>query len=729
MGILNAMLLGGSAYATTRIVKKPRKIRLIEVLVPQTGDNQQRQAEPASPESMVVLTNLQRKYVEPLLDSIYERCETLVHQYTKPSQHSRTTIDDRRHELAAIIGSNGQYEISEEEKKYNRLLTLASGALLSNVAGFFFLPPLKLLSILPLLYLSVDSVRNTYTDWIHERKIGANANHTVFCFGMMAVGSFGLLAFIWTVIAYAGKAMLKTRDLSRRNLVNILGETPRSVWIEKDGIEVEIPFESIQAEDCIVVHAGSMIPVDGHIVKGLATIDQHMLTGEAQPAEKSEGLPVYAGTIVLSGTITVQVEKAGEDTVAVQIGEILNRTADYRSSTELRGTMIADRSVPPALALSALTWALLGPVQAIAVISCSIGYHMTFTAPLSVLNFLQISAKKGLLIKDGRALEMVSNIDTVVFDKTGTLTDEKIKIYCIHSCADYTKVDILRYAAAAEYKQTHPIARAILEESTRQQLEVPTIDDAAYEIGYGIQVTMGGQQVLVGSILFMQRNGLAIPHSLHATGERCKQDGHSLVYVAIDNQLAGAIELHATIRPEVQDVIQKLKARNLQLYIISGDHESPTRQLADTLGIEHYFAEVLPEDKARLIRQLQSEGKSVCFVGDGINDAIALKTADVSVSLRGATTIAMDTAQVILRDANLRSLPQLFEISDKLTANMQVNLLASTIPGIISIAGVYFLHFGILTANILAWTGLGVGLTNAMSPTFKENLHVSHNST
>lgn len=660
MPILSAILLVSSAYAVVKVIKKPKRAKRAK-----------RAKKLKSLQANVLVPNSETE----------QKCE-----------------------------------VSEEEQQYNRLLILSVGALSSNVVGSLLFPPLKLLSIPPLLYLTVKSIRDAYMDWAKDRKIGANANHAAFCFGMMALGSLGLLAVIWTVIAYAGKAMLKTRDTSRRNLINILGEIPQFVWITKNNLEIKTPFEDIQIGDELAVHAGSMIPVDGCIVKGTATIDQHMLTGEGQPVEKGTSALVYAGTIVLSGMIVVETQKTGEDSTAAQIGEILERTADYRSTTELRGVTIADRSVPPALAFSGLTWVLLGPAAAIAVISCSIGYHMTFTGPLSVLNFLQMAAKKGLLIKDGRALEMVPAVDTVVFDKTGTLTQEQPHIAYIHPCNDYEEQDVLRFAAAAEYKQTHPIARAILEAAASQELAVPMIDDAAYEIGYGIQVELAGQQVHVGSLMFMQRKGVTIPEELHAVQERCKQQGHSLVYISIDQSLGGVIELHATIRPEVEQVIQALKARDLNLFIISGDQESPTRQLADTLGIDDYFAEVLPEDKAKLISQLQSEGKSVCFIGDGINDAIALKTANVSVSLSGATTIAMDTAQVILRDGDLRALPELFEISDQLTKNMRVNLLASTVPGVISIAGVYFLSFGVLAANLLAWTGLGIGLTNAMSP-------------
>ena len=200
---------------------------------------------------------------------------------------------------------------------------------------------------------------------------------------------------------------------------------------------------------------------------------------------------------------------------------------------------------------------------------------------------------------------------------------------------------------------------------------------------------------------------------------------YSLVYVALDGQLAGAIELHATIRPEAKGIISELRQRGFGIYIISGDHEKPTKKLAQELGIEHYFAETLPENKANLIEQLQKapkghdKGKAVCFVGDGINDSIALKTANVSISLRGASTIATDTAQIVLMDGSLKPLLQLFEIATELENNMKGNLLATIVPSVITIGGAFFLHFGVLSAIWLYNVGLLAGVVNAMWPLIK----------
>jgi Cu2+-exporting ATPase len=643
-----------------------------------------------------------------LLDDIYEAAELKIHSYLG-------AIADVRRQQLISVECDQDIALISQEKSINRNIVIGAIALLINTAGTILYPPLMWISLPYLAYHAIIFIRKAYAE-VKQGKVGIMTLVAITITGMLLLKRFWIQSFFNLLFLINEKVLSKTRDASRRQLVNILGNIPDMVWMECDGVEIEMPVEKLQPNDRIIVHTGEMIPVDGVIVRGFASIDQHKLTGEAKPIEKAAEDPVYAGTIVLSGTITVLVEQAGEDTVAAHIGDILNRTADYRLSLELQGESIADRSVLPSLILSGITWAIMGPGSAIAILACSIGYQIRYTGPLSVLNFLHISSNERILIKDGRALELVPNITAIVFDKTGTLTQDQPYIANINSFNGYSSVEVLCYAASAEYKQTHPIARAILEEASARKLDIPTCHDAVYNVGYGLTVSVKGKQVKIGSSRFIKHEGIRIPESSQKKQDDAYILEYSEVYVAIDEQLAGVIELRTAIRPEAQDIIKKLKARNLTLYIMSGDHEQPTRQLAQAIGIDHYFAEVLPEHKSALIEQLQQQGNVVCFVGDGINDSIALKKSDVSVSMRGAASIAVDTAQVILMDGGLTGFEQLFELADGLKSNMQVNFLASTIPGIISVSGVYLFHFGIFTASLLSWLGLTTGLMNAMRP-------------
>jgi len=294
-------------------------------------------------------------------------------------------------------------------------------------------------------------------------------------------------------------------------------------------------------------------------------------------------------------------------------------------------------------------------------------------------------------------LELLSQVDTIIFDKTGTLTEEQPHIGAIHCCSSYSENDILTYAAAAECKQNHPLAQAILQEAEKRQLTLPSIDDSEYKIGYGLIVVVAGHTIHVGSERFMVTVGMSIPISLKQQQQLCHEEGYTLVMVAIDNQVSGAIELLPTVRPEAKAIISRLKQRkNIKAtYIISGDHEIPTRTLARDIGVDHYFAETLPENKATIIKQLQKKGHFICYIGDGINDSIALKQSQVSISLRGASTIATDTAQIVLMDGGLKHLNALFDLANDFNANMNTTFTVMLIPAVISVGGVFLLGFGI----------------------------------
>ena len=340
---------------------------------------------------------------------------------------------------------------------------------------------------------------------------------------------------------------------------------------------------------------------------------------------------------------------------------------------------------------------------------------------MGMLNFINLASKKGILIKDGRSLELLNQIDTVVFDKTGTLTLEQPHLSQIYICNGVTENEVLRYAAAAEYKQKHPVAKAILQAANEGSLELPEIDESQYEIGYGIKVKINDQIIQVGSHRFMEVEKIAIPVEILTLQKNSHEQGYSTVYVARDKQLVGMLELHPTIRPEAKKIIQQLQQRHLSTYIISGDHEQPTKQLAEKLGIDNYFANTLPQDKANLIVQLQQEGKSVCFIGDGINDSIALKKAEVSISLRGASTVATDTAQIILMDKNLTQLAYLFEHAKLFENNQKSSLASAFVPGVISVGGIFFLHFGVFSALMLYNVSLFAGVGNALLPLIKHS--------
>ncbi len=634
----------------------------------------------------------------------------------KQTVEKRSGSSDLRHQQLQAISSNGDERIvSEAEQETDHFLVASVGAVVLSTAAVFF-PPLGLFRIPLIAYTCIPLFRSAYEGVVNEGRLKVSVLDSLSDIGALATGYY-IVCAVANVAYYTGeKIVLATEDNSRRSLIDVFVQHPRYVWLLRDGIEIQVPYEAVELGSILVVNAGETISVDGQITDGMATVDQHTLTGEAQPIEKSVGDPVFATTVVLSGRICIRVEKSGTSTVAGKIGEILNSTAEFKASIERRSEVIAERTVLPTLGLSALALSISGPVGAIAVTGSNYTELIRVAAPLGMLNFLHLASQRGILIKDGRSLEILQSIDTVVFDKTGTLTMEQPTIGAIRPCPDFTEDELLTYAAAAEDKNSHPIARALRQAAVDRALPRPAVEDAAYKVGYGIKVRISGRLVRVGSARFMTLEDIFIPPEFSTVQEEGQGQGSTFVYIAIDDQLGGAIEMHAKIRPEVKHVIQALRKRHLSVYILSGDNEGPTQKLAQELGVDHYFAAALPEEKSRIIERMQQEGRSVCFVGDGINDAIALRKANASVSLRGASTAALDSAQVVLMDQSLNQLDELFGLARSFDSNVKATLATVFIPGAISVASIFFLNFGILTAVVLYNVSLIASMTNAMLP-------------
>ena len=361
-----------------------------------------------------------------------------------------------------ITGSDEMLEISAEDKMHNRSIARLAGVVVTAALAKLY-PPFLLLTIPVAFYDIIAYARRISGDIKHTMRLKVEHLFIIFTAGLWLTGYFiigGLSYLVYTMIM---KMTLQVQDRTRKELVNILGEQPRLVWVLVDGVEMEIPFEQLRVGDILVVQAGQMIPVDGVITQGEASIDQHRLTGESQPAEKGVGDTVLAATVVLSGRVQVQVEKTGEATLAAQIGDVLANTLDYHLSIEERGKAIADRWVMPSLLMTGLAGVSLGFRSAIAVLSNVPGIDMMFLGPMSLLNFLNLASREQVLIKDGRSLELLHKVDTVLFDKTGTLTLEQPQVKTVHlsgwsdasQCAQETRVNdltVLTYAAAAEQR-------------------------------------------------------------------------------------------------------------------------------------------------------------------------------------------------------------------------------------------------------------------------------------
>src|SRR5271166_1358785 len=634
---------------------------------------------------------------------------------------ARIEYDPRQLGPAQIIGILDEVlasaEHPEQLDKPELDLAICSVSVPLAAVAQFAMPALLPVSAALFAYTTIPSFRGAYRVLSEERRLGVDVLDSVVVLGCLA----SLHVFPGAILAWClsfGRFLVRrTEDSSKKMLLGAFGKQPRYVWLVKDGVEIEVSLDRLDKGDVVVVHTGEVVPVDGIIVDGLAMIDQHALTGESTPAEKGVGDRVFASTVMVAGKMYVAVEKSGSETATSMIAQILNDTAGYKLASQHRGEQLADKAVIPTMGVAGLALATIGPQGAVAALNSDLGTGIRMAAPLAMLSTLALCAQKGVLVKDGRALDLLCEVDTVLFDKTGTLTRERPEVGRMIGANGFRPLQILRFAAAAERRFHHPIALAILQKAVEQGLRLPSTDATQYKVGYGITVGLDGHRVRVGSRRFMEMEGVQLTPEVEAALDEAHREGHTMVMVAVDDELGGALELRASVRPEVRSIVQGLRERGINhIAIISGDHEAPTRKLAEELGMDRYFAQVLPADKADYVEKLQKEGRKVCFVGDGINDAIALKKANVSISLRGASSIATDTAHIVFMEQGLSKLCDLRDISRELDRNVKRSWTMILVPNIACIAGVFTMGFGIMASVITNNVSAIGALANGMLP-------------
>lgn len=626
-----------------------------------------------------------------------------------PRQLSRAQV------VAILDGVLAGAPLSGKLDKLDLDLAVCTASLPLAAAAQLAFPPLLLPAAALFAYTSLPSFKAAKELLFQERRIGCDVLDVIVVLGCLGTMQILPGAVLCWCLALGRTLVKRTEDRSKRMLLNVFGKQPRFVWMVQNGVEVQVPMSDLEQGDVIVVNTGDVVPVDGVIAEGFAMIDQHALTGESTPAEKGPGERVFASTVLVAGKVFVAVESSGADTASAKIGQILSDTAGYKLARQHAGERLADKAATPMIALGALGYAALGPAGGVAIVNCDLGTGIRMAAPLAMLSSLALCASKGILIKDGRALDLMNEIDTVLFDKTGTLTRERPEVGEIHACEPWTAADVLRFAAAAEQQFHHPIALAILHEAADRGIDLPDVGASEMKVGFGITVTVDGRTVRVGSRRYIDMEGIDVPEGIAAALEAAHALGNTMVLVGVGDQLGGAIELQAAVRPEVTEIVSGLRKRGIKhLAIISGDHEAPTRRLAEVLGMDRFFAQVLPADKADYVAKLQAEGRKVCFIGDGINDSIALKQANVSISLRGASTIATDTAQIVFLDEGLAHLCELRDIARSLHQNVRRSWNMIVIPNVICVAGVFAAGFGIWASvffnNITAMAAVANGL-------------------
>jgi len=572
-------------------------------------------------------------------------------------------------------------EVSEKEKQVNHYLKVSVVAIATTLIGYINYPA-RLISLGLISYTTVPILKEAEKSLLVEKRVKNDLLNSIVSVICIGIGQYFTAALVAGLYHLSDKMVIKTQDHSNAMINDVFQQQPNKVWLlTHDGTEIETAIEAIQINDIIVVNAGNIVPVDGKVVKGAAMIDQHALTGESVLAEKTVGDQVLATTLVISGQILVRIEHTGIDTTAAKVYEILKQTANYKTSIQSRSEQLADNVALPIMGTAAMLLPIIGILPATTLLFSNPGNDIKTFASLQTLNYLIFLSRQGILVKDGRALEELRKVDTVLFDKTGTLTKEQPLVGEIITCNELNKTQVLSYAAAAEQKLTHPIARAILQYAEDNELPIIQVENAHYQIGYGITVNLENTIIQVGSLRFMEMEGIGVPGIIKKIQTDYHRQGHSVVAVAVNKHIEGAIEIKPQLRPEVKMMLDSLRQHKVkQISILSGDHKQPTQKLAQELEMDSYFYDVLPQEKASIVENLQKQGRTVCFVGDGINDTIAIKQANVSISFSDANAMTTDLAQIVLMDGNISHLPVLFEMAENLSVDTKriLTMLGST---------------------------------------------------
>lgn len=634
-----------------------------------------------------------------------------------PPREDLVPVDETPAQTTDEDGGRKVDEGLDDTRAIDTMLVASAAGTGLAVAGIVVNPVLSLAALPLVVGPIVPLGQYAIGDYREKGRIGFSGlavltSTVVLLSGKLMVLGIGNLAF------FGGKRLqLMTRAKAQDTLIDAMGQWVETVRVVRDGVELEVMLDEVEAGDLLVVTPGKPIPADGEVIEGILAIDQRQFTGESRLTERMPGDPVLAGSMLVGGRGVIRAVSAGSETVAARLQQLINQTESYEQTFTLRSHEMVDRTFLPTVALGALGLAAFGPLGAIRAMWSNSFDVIWLSSPAAMLSLLSAASTGGIFVKDGRSLDQLETIDTIVFDKTGTLTLDSFLVGGIHPAGDLSVHRILAVAAAAELGHEHPIARAVLDTARAEGIDPASLNVTApeFEAGLGLRVEVDGQKVLLGSQRLMGHEGIAMPDAAAELTVTAGNRGHTVIHLACDERYAGAIELVPEVRPEAREVIAKLKARGLDLMILTGDDEEPTRRLAGTLGIDTWFSRTMPEDKDARIEALVAEGRKVCFIGDGVNDALAMRRAHVSISMTGASTVAIDSAQIILRDGSLQRLDAVFEMGQRHSRAQNNLVIAGAGATTLAATGAFFAGLPLIGVVAISSIGMATGLAVAIN--------------
>jgi Cu+-exporting ATPase len=486
-----------------------------------------------------------------------------------------------------------------------------------------------------------------------------------------ADGFFGATVFVLAFHLIGGYAAVKVHVEASQSVRQLLDLEPTTAHkIDEDGTETDVPRENLDVGDRVRVRPGERIPIDGTVVSGTSAVDESIVTGESTPQEKHDGDEVVGGSINQEGTLTVEVTQTGEDTYLRGVAQQVAEARALKPGILRLVDRILVYFVPIVFSLSALgfllwtvgAWLWTGEPNfvragfaALSVLILGYPCALGMSTPLAIVRGSSEAAEKGILMRSGEAFHVFKDIDTMVLDKTGTLTRGEPEVGEVITLTDESTSDILRLAAASENPSEHPLARAIVTAAEEKDVTIPEASEFDATPGKGVAAVVEDRAVTVGSPRFVEGKGADLSQA-HEQIENLQQTGSTVVIVAVDGSPAGLVALADPLKDDAVEMVDRLKAADIEPIMLTGDNEQTAQSIAEQIGIEDYRAEVLPDDKSAVVRDLQDQDRQVAMVGDGINDAPALMQSDVGIAIEAGTDIAIDAADIVLTGAQLTTL-------------------------------------------------------------------------
>jgi Cu+-exporting ATPase len=545
-----------------------------------------------------------------------------------------------------------------------------------------------------------------------------------------AVAIYFEAAAVITVLVLLGQVLeLRAREKTSGAIKALLGLAPKTaVKVDAHGNDETVQVDTIQVGDLLRVRPGEKVPVDGELTEGKGNVDESMVTGEPIPVAKAVGAKVTAGTLNQTGGFVMRAEKVGADTLLSQIVHMVAAAQRSRAPIQRMADQVAGWFVPVVMLVAALTfvaWLVWGPspafsyalITAVAVLIIACPCALGLATPMSIMVGVGKGAQHGVLIRDAEALEKMEKVDTLVVDKTGTLTEGRPKVVHIEPSPGFTANEVLQKLASVERASEHPLALAIVMDAQARQLALSPVTDFDSPVGKGVVGTVDGVAVVSGSAKFLGEHSID-SSVLEKSADAQRQNAATVIFVGVGGQLAGFVAIADPIKATTPQALTALQAAGVRVVMLTGDGKTTAEAVGRQLGIDEVVAEVLPEDKAAVVKRLQGEGRVVAMAGDGVNDAPALAQATVGIAMGTGTDVAMESAGITLLKGDLLGIVRARTLSRATMRNIRENLVLSfayNVAGIPLAAGVLYPFFGLLLSPVVAAAAMALSSVSVIA--------------